>query len=53
MVEAQIQSYEMENDQAPASIQELIDKQYLKTDKCPDGTPVAIQNDGTVETVAQ
>jgi competence protein ComGC len=51
MVEAQIQSYEMEKDQAPASIQELIDENYLKTDKCPDGTPVAIQKDGTVDTV--
>jgi competence protein ComGC len=53
MVEAQIQSYEMENDHAPASIKELIDNKYLKTDKCPDGTPVAIQSDGTVDTVAQ
>jgi competence protein ComGC len=51
MVEAQIQSYEMENDQPPTSIKELIDDNYLKTDKCPDGTPVAIQADGTVDTV--
>jgi competence protein ComGC len=51
MVEAQIQSYEMEYDQPPTSIQELIDDKYLKTDKCPDGTRVAIQADGTVDTV--
>jgi competence protein ComGC len=51
MVEAQIQSYEMEYDQAPASVDELVTKDYLKTDKCPDGTRVAIQADGTVDTV--
>jgi competence protein ComGC len=52
MVEAQIQSFEMEKDHSPESIDELIDEDYLKTKKCPDGTEVAIQN-GTVITVAQ
>lgn len=51
MVEAQIQSYEMENDHAPESVDELVKMDYLKTDKCPDGTRVAIQADGTVDTV--
>jgi competence protein ComGC len=52
MVEAQVQSFEMENDRAPESIDELISENYLKTKKCPDGTNVAIQSDGTVVTVA-
>jgi competence protein ComGC len=52
MVEAQIQSFEMEKDRAPASIQELKTEGYLNTEKCPDGTAVAIQSDGTVDTVA-
>ncbi|MCQ6278081.1 competence type IV pilus major pilin ComGC [Bacillus sp. EB600] len=52
MVEAQIQSFEMEKDRAPASIDELKTEGYLKTGKCPDGTDVAIQPDGTVNTIA-
>ena len=52
MVEAQIQSFEMEKDRAPESIGELKTAGYLKTEKCPDGTEVAIQPDRTVDTIA-
>lgn len=51
MVESQIQSFEMDKDRAPASITELKTEGYLTTEKCPDGTEVAIKDDGTVDTV--
>jgi competence protein ComGC len=53
MVESQVQSFEMDNDRAPASIDELVTEGYLKTTQCPDGTTVSIQEDGSVVSSAQ
>lgn len=50
MVEAQVQSYDIEKNQVP-TIEELISGGYLKTSTCPDGkTQVLIEADGTVST---
>lgn len=52
MVEAQVQSYEIENDQIPPSIQDLVTGGYLNATVCPDGkTEVTIESDGTVTKV--
>lgn len=53
MVEAQIQSYKLEKDKVPSSVDELITAGYLKTATCPDGKTVVINADGTVDTVDQ
>lgn len=46
VVNAQILLYEVENDEKPSSIDELIKKGYLKKEqkKCPDGKSIYILN---------
>lgn len=46
IVNSQIMLYEIDEDQTPTDIQELISKGYLKKgqEKCPDGTAVRIQD---------
>lgn len=51
MVETQVQSYKMENDKLPASVDELKSAGYLNTSTCPDGKTVVINADGSVDTV--
>lgn len=53
MVEAQVQSYKLENDKLPVSVDDLISAGYLKTGTCPDGKEVVISADGTVSTAEQ
>lgn len=52
MVESQAQSYKMENNKIPESIEELQTAGYLKATTCPDGTAVKLNEDGSVEEVA-
>jgi competence protein ComGC len=50
MVEAQVQSFEIENNRVP-SLDELVRLGYLKTTECPDGkTEVEVEADGSVAT---
>lgn len=50
MVEAQVQSFEIENNRVP-SLDELVRLGYLKTTGCPDGkTEVEVEADGSVTT---
>lgn len=44
LVETQIQAYEIENNQTPASLQELLDNNYLETTTCPGGDVVTYEN---------
>ncbi len=53
MVQSQVQSYEIEHNAYPASIDDLVTEKYLNTTKCPDGkTTVSIDADGTVSKVS-
>lgn len=53
MVESQVQSYEIEHDEYPSSINDLLSNNYLSSTKCPDGkTSVTIGADGSVQTVS-
>lgn len=48
MVESQIQAYQIDNDEWPQDMQELVDKNYLtEIPKCPNGKILAIE-DGKV-----
>jgi competence protein ComGC len=55
MVEAQVQSYKMETGSYPASVQELIDGEYLKNDEtaCSSGTKIVIGAGGEVTTTTE
>jgi len=56
MVQAQVQSYEMENKKLPTSVQDLVDAGYLRKDAsgCPNGkTEVVIDAEGTVNAVTE
>lgn len=46
VVNSQIMLYEIDEDQTPTSLSQLISKGYLKENQavCPDGTHVAIEN---------
>lgn len=50
MVEAQVQAYQIENQKYPATMQELVDKGYLKSGEtaCPDSTNLVIEANGKV-----
>lgn len=50
MVEAQVQAYHIENQKYPLTVQELVDKGYLKSGEsaCPNGTNLAIGVNGKV-----
>ncbi|WML47533.1 competence type IV pilus major pilin ComGC [Neobacillus sp. PS3-34] len=55
MVQAQVQSYEMDKGKYPANVQELVTAGYLKegVTGCPDGkTEIKISADGEVTQVA-
>ena len=55
MVQAEVQSYEMEKKKLPTSVQDLVDEGYLRKDAtgCPNGkTEVQIGTDGTVTAVS-
>ncbi|MCM2531673.1 prepilin-type N-terminal cleavage/methylation domain-containing protein [Neobacillus pocheonensis] len=56
MVQAQEQSFEMENKRVPTGVDELVKAGYLREDAkgCPNGkTDVTIASDGTVTAVAK
>lgn len=46
-IEAQIQVYQLQYNKIP-SLKELIDGKYIIADKCPNGEPIHISDDGTV-----
>ncbi|MBM7693286.1 prepilin-type N-terminal cleavage/methylation domain-containing protein [Peribacillus deserti] len=46
MVDAQIQSYELDNNAPPSDIDVLVTEKYLKQKSCPDGTAVIIGANG-------
>ncbi|MEW9107725.1 competence type IV pilus major pilin ComGC [Cytobacillus gottheilii] len=50
MVQAQVQAYEMDEKELPATIQELADKEYLNENqlKCQNGDEIVISADGVV-----
>jgi len=49
MVQAQVQSYKMENSNKVPTINDLITAGYLNSDKgCPNGQPVTIDAEGNV-----
>jgi competence protein ComGC len=50
MVQAQVQSYEMEKKKMPTSIEELVEAGYLRKDAkgCPNGKAVKIDSEGNV-----
>ena len=53
MVQSQAQSYEIEHNAYPASVNDLVAEDYLSTTKCPDGkTTVTIDADGSVSKVS-
>ncbi|MGM7635549.1 competence type IV pilus major pilin ComGC [Bacillus sp. Hm123] len=54
MVEGQVQAFRIEEKKYPATVQEMVDKEYLKKDEtsCPNGDKLAISADGEV-TVAK
>ncbi|REJ10566.1 competence type IV pilus major pilin ComGC [Halobacillus trueperi] len=47
-VEAQVQAYFIETGAFPASIQTLVDEEYISQDTCPDGTKLIISSEGDV-----
>ncbi|RDY70744.1 competence type IV pilus major pilin ComGC [Halobacillus sp. SY10] len=47
-VEAQVQAYFIETGAFPASIQTLVDEEYISQDTCPDGTQLIISSEGDV-----
>lgn len=54
MVEAEVQSFEMEKKRLPLSVDELVQEGYLRegAKSCPNGKDVVIKSDGSVEEVA-
>ncbi|OZI11941.1 competence protein ComG [Bacillaceae bacterium SAS-127] len=54
MVEGQVQAFRIEEKKYPATVQEMVDKEYLKDDEtsCPNGDKLMISADGEV-TVAK
>jgi competence protein ComGC len=54
MVEAQVQSFEMEKKRVPTGIDELVDEGYLHEDAkgCPNGKQVSIDAEGNVVVAA-
>jgi prepilin-type N-terminal cleavage/methylation domain-containing protein len=51
MVQAQVQSYQMDNNKWPDSIEELKTEGYLKETSCPNGDSVALSTEGEVTIV--
>lgn len=51
MVQAQVQAYEIDKREKPASIQALIDEKYLNEGEntCPNGAKISITSEGKVE----
>ncbi|WML45291.1 competence type IV pilus major pilin ComGC [Neobacillus sp. PS3-40] len=50
MVQAQVQSYQIENNKFP-TVSDLKEAKYINNDKCPDGTKVVtIDSNGIVST---
>ncbi|MBN9653667.1 prepilin-type N-terminal cleavage/methylation domain-containing protein [Halobacillus litoralis] len=47
-VEAQVQAYFIEHETFPASIQTLVDEEYISQGTCPDGTELVISSEGNV-----
>jgi competence protein ComGC len=54
MVQAQVQSFEMEKKRVPTGVDELVKEGYLREDAkgCPNGKEVAIDSEGNVTEVA-
>lgn len=50
MVEGQVQAFRIEEKKYPVTVQEMVDKEYLKKDetKCPNGNELEISADGEV-----
>jgi competence protein ComGC len=50
MVQAQVQSYEIEHKKYPSGIEELVSEGYLKEGEtsCPNGSSISISTDGEV-----
>jgi competence protein ComGC len=46
--EAQVQAYQLNNDNKLPTIKELVDGKYIATDTCPNGALLEVQSDGTV-----
>ncbi|MBB6284641.1 competence type IV pilus major pilin ComGC [Geobacillus subterraneus] len=49
-VQAQVKAYEMEHNKIP-TVQELLDGRYIKSDKCPNGHAIEINENGDVSEV--
>ncbi|ABO67717.1 MULTISPECIES: competence type IV pilus major pilin ComGC [Geobacillus] len=50
MVQAQVKAYEMEHNKIP-TVQQLLDGRYIKSDKCPNGHAIKINENGDVSEI--
>ncbi|MEH6940380.1 competence type IV pilus major pilin ComGC [Bacillus sp. JJ722] len=48
MVQAQVQSYQIDENQLPTSLDELKSKGYIETTSCPNGKSLSYGSDGKV-----
>ncbi|MGM9927335.1 MAG: competence type IV pilus major pilin ComGC [Bacillus sp. (in: firmicutes)] len=48
MVQAQVQSYQIENNKLPASVAQLEQEKYITGTTCPNGDPITMDSEGKV-----
>lgn len=51
MVQAQVQSYLIDNNELPSSVSVLQDGEYIENTTCPNGSEVELDSDGKVKIV--